>query len=737
MADFGRVPLTPMEALRQRAEPLWIAALGVQFVVLGPFLVPTLIRVLGGGGHIETVEWAIYMSLLVGYLPVVWFFGRVAPQRLSPETISAIRLVILLATLLEFGLYAITANGMFLLSAVFAACVTILPLGYAVSRRSRAPGGPAWTLARVAPLGVAGAFAWMCAGSLVSWGDAMFWLASSPRTAITLVVATALSVFALAAARDKSSESKPWPRWWDYLAIAVLAAFSFRTSPMVEFYHWGLYVGPIEQLRQGGWLLWDTPSQYGFLSSLIPSVLPGNAWVSFWFFQSVIFAVVAALIYAAFRQLGSRWTGAPFALVVTFTTLFFRPRDESVILPAQMTPSGGPVRFLWCFVLLTFIAAYYFRPPERKRARDFALGGTAIWLLAVLWSAEGAIYCSAIWFFSYGVFVAQQVMQWRENEVNGSDILRRAVGSLALPVAALAALALLITLIYTATIGTAPDWRGYWEYVLLYSGGGFGALAVDPSGAVWYLMLLFLTISTIAGMYVTSDLRDPRLVVLAGVWGGAWSVGSYFVGRSHPVNALSLTPLLLFSVAIAVRLCYSDRPRRWHRLFVSALIPAFAMPITLTLGHAAFPDAMAEPQLPVSRFTDQLPTMEPALSSLLRQASAQPTDPFVRIADGRLLLPAWPSAGSSPRIVSQRSWLPKPYEIIASLSPERRQTYIDRNAKRMPLDGWLIHSKHDTIPDYPALLAEIERTRREQRRFENADWIVSWMAIGRRAMPKH
>jgi hypothetical protein len=718
-----------LEAFGQRAEPLWIAALGIQFAVLGPLLVPAMIHLVGRGGRVETVEWLIYMSLLIGYVPLIWVFAVVLPGRFSPQTTSLYRWAIITVSLIELAVYSITANWIFLATAVVASVTTLAALGCAKSRQGSRT-GLGWDLVRVVPLVMAGAFGWMCAGSIVSWGDAVVWVSSSPRTLITLIAATALTLAALRASREERAEGRSWLRWWDYPAIAALVAFSFRTYPIVEFYHWGFYIGPIEQVRQGGLLLWDTPSQYGFASILIPTVLPGSAWVSFWFYQSVIFAVTSIVMYYAFRRLGSTWTNGLLAFAITFTTLFFRPRDQFLILPAQMTPSGGPVRFVWCFVLLAFIAHYYFSPPGSFTRRRFAVGGTLIWLASILWSAEAAIYCSAIWFSAYAVFLAQQAVVWRNGGMPVIKLWRRLAGRVLVLPAVFAGVVVLIVLIYRVFMGIAPDFRGYLEYALLYSRGGFGALPVDPSGSVWYLLLLLLIISTIAAMYLSMDRRDPRLVVLAGLWGGAWSVGSYFTGRSHPVNALSLVPLLLFSVATAFRLLKGDRRRRWQRLVVTALVPAFVMPIVLTLGHAGFPAAVTQHQLPLSRITEQVPVLEPALYTLLVQSGARPADSFVRIGDGRLMLPAWPAGSASSRVVSERSWLPKPYEIIGSLPPERRQTYIDRDARSIPTGGWLIHSKHDTIRGYSELRAQIERTRHEQRRFENDEWILSWMAFG-------
>jgi len=708
-----------------------MAALGVHFLVLGKLLVAAIIHFAGRAAEIQITQWTIYILLLVAYVPLVWYISRVLPRRVSHATTSAVWAAIVGASLLEFVFYALTSNWLFLLMAIAATASTTVLLDLARRRHAITRPDTRWDVSTTLPLFITGLFGWMSAGSLVSWDSILRWWATNGWTALALLAATILTVFAVTPARNESADDDLGLRWWDYLAIAVLAAFSFRTFPVVEFYNWGFYIGPIEQLRQGGRLLWDTPSQHGFLSLLIPTVLPGRAWASFWFFQAALFAIVAGLMYIAFRRLGSRWVNGLFAFVVTFTTLFFMPRSGTIILPAQMTPSGGPVRFLWCFILLAFITGYFFRPAEKQSARGFMIGGTAIWLASILWSPAEAFYCSAIWFSAYGVFLVERMIEWRKAGATSRNAWRRFAKNASAPIIAAAALIIAVTLIYWALFGGLPDWRGYVEYMLPSAHVGFGAHPIDSTGPVWYLMLLFLGLSTIL-FCVAADIHDPRLVVLAGVWGGAWAVGSYFVGESRPVNALSLTPFLLFCAAIALRIIGADRSTRWYAMIVAGMVPAFAIPITLTLGHSGFPAALTHDQLSPAKFTDQLPRMEPGLLEVLFQADAQPGDSYVRIADGRLMLGAWTSSDRRGAVMSDRSWLPKPIATIGSLPPGRRQVYIDRNAESDSSGGWLIQSKHDTLAGNAILLGQIKRTRHEVKRFENADWIVSWMAIGPR-----
>jgi len=115
--------------------------------------------------------------------------------------------------------------------------------------------------------------------------------------------------------------------------------------------------------------------------------------------------------------------------------------------------------------------------------------------------------------------------------------------------------------------------------------------------------------------------------------------------------------------------------------------------------------------------------MDAELESLLRVAGAQSSDPMVRIADGRLVMPAW--RGQDGRhLMSSRSWLPKPYEIIGTLPRERRATYIDRDSRK-PTAGWLINHQSDTVKGFD--INEILKTHRPDRKVYGGPWTVWWM----------
>ena len=718
-------------------EPLWISSTAALFVLWGYELIPRAIRMLGRSGRMETIEWGVYMSLLVGY-PLVCIVVALGLPRVFKGQLATIVKAFVIVAALVYGLIYLYDGRIAL------AAIALIP---AIATALSAPGAyrvvsqrPVEGIIALIVSGVVALIAWMSAGGLVYWDRATDWFLGSPYRALAIAFAAVIAVTGLPRFGE-TADTKPPPgvafRIVSVFILLLLIVFSFRTNPMVEFYHWGFWVGPIEQLRQGGWLLNDTPSQYGFLSILIPAFMPGSAWISFWYYQAAIYAIVTVLMFVIFRRLRGGVGNLLLSFFVVFTTLFFRPRTASLILPSQMTPSGGPVRFLWCFVLLSWLLLVFRDDRGRRLKRDlendpseyrsgevsmgagFPLVGHLIWICSIAWSFEAAIYSSAIWFAAFTVYLLQKGSAERREQKSWPSVGASALKSLAVPAAMLIALYATVLVVYLAAIGTRPDLEGYFEYGLLYS-RGFGSLPIDAHGSIWYLLLAFFIASTAVVKFLVEDWRDFRLVVAAGVWGGIWSLSSYFVSRSHPVNLLSLAPVLLFAVAILLIVIRHSTRRQWHGYVRNATVPLMAVPVAMTLGHPGLIANVKAEQLSPARFTDQVPLMDPELEGLMREAGATPDDPVVRIVDGRLVLPAWRGAGGE-HIVSDKSWLPKPYEIIGSLPPGRRSVYLARDAEKR-IGGWLVHHASDTIANFDGHFREMERSHRAVASYARGPW---------------
>ena len=84
----------PAESRWAGAETLWVASLALVIILPGYQFGPAIIRFFGRGGLTETVEWLIYMLVLVG-LPIGAFIVmRLRSARLQTALKAALLLVV-------------------------------------------------------------------------------------------------------------------------------------------------------------------------------------------------------------------------------------------------------------------------------------------------------------------------------------------------------------------------------------------------------------------------------------------------------------------------------------------------------------------------------------------------------------------------------------------------------------------------------------------------------------------
>ncbi len=702
-------------------ELVWTAAIALVFVTVGYALLPGFIRMMGKSGRIESVEWSLFLLLGLGF-PVVAAGAGLLAVKMDP---SRARMVSMIAgaVVIGFALWSfwVFGTGAFLASLGLALVVLL------VARWSRGEGSRTVASRENLVAVVVLTAAWEAVMKIASWTDATGWITQSARTPILAIVVAAAAAITIAAVASRSDDEAGKGfrlSWVDGIALVVFLMLGFRTTPIVEFYHWGFWVAPVESIRQGGWLLWDIPSQYGFLSVLLPSLLPtANGWEAIYLFQAGLYVVTAIAIYVAIAALRPGIVPRLVALAFTATAFFFRPRTFPLIIPAQDTPAGGPMRFFWCYAMLLVIVWKYYR-GDKVRDRTFAIVGSIVWLVSVAWSAESAIYTTVAWAAAYTVFLLQRFLAANATDSSTGNRRRNLIAGFALPVVTILLGIAVVTVIYKAGSGHSPDWKSYYEYALLFS-GGYSALPADPRGAVWYLVVLFIVASAIVVRFLVREPASPKLFVAVGAWGTIWAISSYFVSRSHPVNLLSLVPLLMFSIAIMLHLLRGDANDGWTNLLTIVTAPLIAMPILITLAHAGFPNLLFREQSPMSKLTVQVPAMDSSLAQLAGTAGIRPSDRVFYVSEGKFLTPRWPSLDADGKAdINRHPWAPEPFEVISTLPAARRDLYITRFQDRLKTGGWLIEKKSEINPDYSSVLGLIERSFSRTRSFENDKWLV-------------
>jgi hypothetical protein len=476
------------------------------------------------------------------------------------------------------------------------------------------------------------------------------------------------------------------------LALIPLALASVWTNDLFDItttYHWEVYIGPADLVRQGGWLLWDVPSQYGFLSELAIAWMPTpSPWEGLFILNSAANFLLAMTVFLLLRSLGRGVLNLLMSVSVALAACFLRPGFANQFIGPDGYPSTGGFRFIWCVALLLIFVALLRVSSARGRLALLVLGNL-LWIFGVLWSAESAIYSTFVWLPGYVLTVVAECWGERDKRQRTLKIARLS----ALPVIFLAAAVAIVFVVYRVGLGHGPDPQSFYEYGLTYQ-AGFGSYPLDPGGPGWVLFIAYVaTLVTLAWKVR----KQPAMasVALLATAAMIFATSSYFVGRSHPNNVWNLAP----EVCVALAITLSLAGRGWRSdpvpiILRLACAPIFIVLLTGTFGEqAALVDYVARPQLPLNRIDAALPPTDPSLLSILN-AHVHTGDRLAYVcgtADHVDPLLTTHLFANTEQLDGAPLWLPLvPFSGVNHLAPARRVTYLERFIERHPEGGWLI-----------------------------------------------
>jgi hypothetical protein len=572
--------------------------------------------------------------------------------------------------------------------------------------------------------------AWKAASAMLWWRALDDWIITSTYSAVIFVLSVAFvstNVHFKTADITLSRLRVLTPE--HIIAVFVLAIVSFRSDYLFQvsaFHHWGVFVGPAEMVQQGGWLLWDVPSQYGFLSILTLAFFPAqNGWQSFYIVNSVLLLLSASFLFFLLRLLRPGFANYLFALSISLAGVLLLPGWHPQLIGPQGTPSIGAFRFIWCYLLLGILLWLSKAQTEELRNRILNLG-CVVWLLSVFWSAEIAIYCSIIWLPAY-IFLVVHKAYLEKRELKAA--LRSSLLKLLLPIALLIGFVVVVTVYYVIRLGSAPDWPAYFEYAFSFS-GGFMTEPIDPNGPVWVIFIVFCAISTVLAYFLRNKLSHPIVGLLIGAWGALWATTSYFLPRSFPVFAVNLSPIYCTVIAIVLYvLARYQKAEVWTILIKASFVPIFAYLLIATFGYQEQISQyiFASPHIAYRKDIQlQLPQMSESLVYLLQTNNVKPDDPMF-FFDANLT-PVWPTNDGSGAVhLANRAWLPvHPYGLVVPLPEQRIQLYMARFSARTHASGWLIQPRATPYTTWPWFASQLNSTHTPTKHFENADWQVIW-----------
>ena len=472
-----------------------------------------------------------------------------------------------------------------------------------------------------------------------------------------------------------------------YLDVAVIAVFfwiSFRQDTLFipgSEYHWEYFVGTVQGVTNGGWLLWDTPSQYGFLNILLASLVPSaSAWQSFYIFQGTLLFLVSTGIYLAARRYTSTSVFQRLTVfAIVFMALFFA--DPELIGPSPF-PSSSVVRF---FCVYALVLTPWFIPKFGLRQ---AIALSIVWSLAVIWSAESAIYGTAIF-----LFILVALLQTRTTENHRFTLAGKYVVIAAM---CLAMVFVVMFAYYFARLGVAPDLFGFFEHAVRYA-GGFGYVPFSLNGPGNLLLLVFMGISIlcIGAIRRGGDANEIMVAPLAAMAGCIWGISTYYIGRPVPQNITAMLPLIAIVVYLTLMLTKRMNQGASYALPIkAAALPLFFL-ILIPVFNLKWIGNLAQIQSFSSDITTKLPKASDELQQLLLRAEAPPDTPIVYYGDDA----APPILSGDYAKLNGMNWLPTPLQLLETpVSEARRNLYLNRYiCRNQPRDGILVNRKSDAI----------------------------------------
>jgi hypothetical protein len=612
------------------------------------------------------------------------------------------------------GALAAAAAGIFLAErgALIFGVLTWLLIAPMVNRTVEA--GTRRTIAQVA----AALFcivAWLCAARMSIYVPLGNWLGGSHETngLHTSIAFVAILVLAWAAI---FRVTLPAARWayvtLDVLTVATMAFICTRRDiGLHEAVHISSFIGPAQLVKQGGWLLWDVPSQYGFGNILAIAALPfHDIYACLFTLNAVLELISGTLMFMIFRAALPSLAGSISAALIAIASTFLVDGVYFVGIGSEHYPSVGPVRFLWCFVLMALVAWWYVCSKSRATTRIALCAMSIAWVCAFVWAAESAVYNSLLMLVSYPLIVLSSYRGLA------------AVRWLLLPPALLAGTLLFIDAIYHVALGHGPDWYAFIEYGLAYK-GGYGSMALSFLGSAPAIVLIFCILASIA--LLTIALRCTRgIPVVLAACAIQWSTASYFVGRSADNNVLNLVPVDATAIGLALLVLAREPLGDVSRLLLRAvLLPYLVLYIGLgttsndmhrNLPYGLFPNVFGH-------LYDDYPIVPNSALAVLQNAGLTPSSPV--IWESTWSAPRWPNGDG----IDAHLWTVAYPPIILTVLPVARQAvYIDRFFARRPQDGYLLLNRH-LAPHDPDLIPLLGKHYSTPVAAANADYVLLHM----------
>jgi len=305
--------------------------------------------------------------------------------------------------------------------------------------------------------------------------------------------------------------------------------------------HSAFYIGPAHDILQGKSLLYDTPSQYGYLSihfvSLIQRLMGGTVetFDRFNTFLFVISTLISGLIfYKLTKKLSISFLLA--FIFIGFSTFFSDYHDF-------LFPSSGPLRFgfglLICFFLLYFPGRISF------------LAGTILSAISVFWSPETSIYVVPAWLFTCSIIA------WRKHG-RSTTFVKEMILKTGVLVFFVFILAVSIFLKEYRPESGLPNFYNFIQYAQIYKGGFYSILTPLYGNYYFYVFIAVLGLGVLFHI-LTKKLDSWVLPAFAYIAIYNVAIHSYFVYRSWYSLIINNAGFLVIELVLMYKILYDTK----------------------------------------------------------------------------------------------------------------------------------------------------------------------------------
>ena len=183
------------------------------------------------------------------------------------------------------------------------------------------------------------------------------------------------------------------------ILIFVIFLKIFLLSSEKDAFHYSWYLGPVNSILNGGSLLIDTVSQYGYLNILLIEKLSGLFSINPSKIINILIILGLLFFTYVFLKFAFKEVNLPlFVIIGGSAFLIFGNMGFSELSGAMFIPSSSVYRFLPSILFILSISAYDFKSSKQYFKTSIIL---LLFLLSILWSFESLIFSTLSIFSAY------------------------------------------------------------------------------------------------------------------------------------------------------------------------------------------------------------------------------------------------------------------------------------------------------------------------------------------------